>query len=88
VAIPGVELPAGTYIFELPSITLGDGLVRVASTDRRQVYLTAFTHQVDRPAGGEKLQISLGEAPAGVAPPIKAWFPTGERTGRQFIYNR
>jgi hypothetical protein len=87
VALPGVELAAGTYIFELPS-NMSHGLVRVSSRDRRQVYLTAFTHEIDRPAGDDKLQISLGEAPAGVAPPIKAWFPSGERHGRQFIYDR
>jgi hypothetical protein len=88
VALPGVELPAGTYIFELPSSTVGDGMVRVASRDRRQIYLTAFTHQIDRPAGAANLRIAFGEAPAGVAPPIRAWFPAGERLGRQFIYDR
>jgi hypothetical protein len=87
VALPGVELTAGTYIFELPS-NMSNGVVRVSSRDRRQVYLTAFTNQIDRPVGGEKMIVSLGEAPAGVAPPIKAWFPIGESTGRQFIYNR
>ena len=41
------ELAAGTYIFELPS-NMSHGLVRVSSRDRRQVYLTAFTHEIDR----------------------------------------
>jgi hypothetical protein len=87
VALPGVELAAGTYIFELPS-NMSHGLVRVSSHDRRLVYLTAFTHEINRPAGAETLQVAFGEAAAGAAPPIKAWFPSGESIGRQFIYDR
>ena len=33
-------------------------------------------------------QIILGEASAGMAAPIVAWYPEGAITGRQFIYNR
>ncbi len=29
----------------------------------------------------------LGEAAPGTAPQVKAWFPIGEGSGRQFIYN-
>jgi hypothetical protein len=85
VAIPGTELPAGTYIFELPSQTSA-GLVRVSSRDRSKVYLTGYTLEVNRPAGAESALVSFGEAPRGVPRPIKAWFPTGDSIGRQFIY--
>ena len=89
VALPGVELPAGSYIFDVPSTNMSNSIVRVSSRDRKKVYLTAFTLDVARPRGDEgKLLVSLGEASAGVAQPIAAWFPIGESVGHQFIYDR
>jgi hypothetical protein len=87
VALPGVALGSGTYIFELADPTGAWDIVRVSSQDRRMVYLTAFTRVVDRPRGMSPDQvISFAEAPANVAQPIKTWYPTGESTGREFIY--
>jgi hypothetical protein len=86
VALPGVELAAGTYIFETPSSAMSNGLVRVR--DHKKVYLTAFTRDVARPRNDStgKLLIALGEAEPGAAPPVAAWFPIGESVGHEFIY--
>src|SRR5215467_777642 len=71
VALPGVELPAGTYIFELPATD--SSLVRVTNREHTKVYLTAFTIRIDRPRTLKPGQVvTLGEAPRGVAPPITA----------------
>jgi hypothetical protein len=74
-------------VFELPDPIGAAGVVRVSSQDRRRVYLTAFTRIVERPAGLPSAQpISLGEAPAQAPQPIRTWWPSGEATGREFIY--
>ena len=87
VTLPGVALGSGTYIFELADPLGAWNLVRVSSHDRRHVYLTAFTRVVDRPSGMKADQtISFGEAARNAMPPITAWWPMGENTGRQFIY--
>ena len=87
VALPGVELAAGTYIFETPANAMANSIVRVSSRDGRKLYLTAFTHEVERPRGDDgTLIVSVGEAAAGAAKPITAWFPIGERVGHQFVY--
>ena len=89
VALPGVELAAGTYIFETPTNAMANSVVRVSSRDRRTVYLTAYTRQVERPRNDRgKLLITLGEATPGAAPPVSAWFPIGESVGHQFVYGR
>src|SRR5262245_26301541 len=86
VGLPGVTLAAGTYIFERADQNSMD-IVRVSSKDRRQVYLTAFTHLTPRPAGlPANRAVTLGEAPAGTPAPITAWFPIGEQSGHAFIY--
>jgi hypothetical protein len=88
VALPGVELQAGTYIFERASST-DLTLVRVLSSDRKQVFLTAFTNTVDRPDNLPSDQVvSLGESARGVAPPIRIWYPIYNSIGHEFIYNR
>ena len=89
VALPGVELKAGTYIFELAAPHSSMNLVRVSNRDRSKVYLTAFTLLVNRPAGlpADRI-VTLGEARRGDPAPIRAWFPSATGTGYEFIYHR
>ena len=87
VALPGVSLGAGTYIFEIANPDTSANVVRVMSRDRSIAYFMGFTRPVERPHGMKREQsVSLGEAAAGVAPPITAWWPQFESTGRQFVY--
>ena len=87
VALPGVSLAPGTYIFELASPLDDHSLVRVSSRDRRHVYLTAFTNAVERPRNLRDDQVIVfGEAPATAPRPIAIWYPYGISTGREFIY--
>lgn len=86
-ALPGVALPAGTYVFELVDTPGARDVIRVSSMDRRQVYLTAFTLTVSRPNGlPNNRQISFAEVRPGVVPPVKAWYPSTGSVGHQFIY--
>ena len=84
VALPGVELAAGTYVFSLASSN-NPSAVRVLSRDRRKIYLTAFTIDTARPAG-LTAPVTFGEVVSGQAPRIKAWFPSDREHGRQFMY--
>ena len=87
IALPGVSLPAGTYIFEMPLDRASLDVVRVRSRDGRKVYLTAFTQTVARPAGQAGLSaLVFGEAVSGTPAPVTIWFPVGERIGHRFIY--
>ena len=88
VALPGVTLHAGTYIFEHADPDAAHDIVRVTSRDRKTVYLTAFTREIPRPAGMPLTQIvSLREAEAGAPAPITVWW-SDARTGQQFVYTR
>jgi len=86
-ALPGIALPAGTYVFEVVSPGSHD-VVRVMSRDGSQQYLMAFTQRVDRPRGlRADRAVLFHEVPAGVTPPIKVWFPVGESVGHEFLYS-
>jgi hypothetical protein len=86
VRLPGVTLAAGTYIFERVEQTNPD-IVVVRSGDRRKVHFMASTDRVDRPAELPRNgRVTLGEAAQGMAPPVLAWYPEGNRRGHAFIY--
>jgi hypothetical protein len=87
VQLPGVVLPAGTYIFEVVNPYTSADVVRVQSRDRSKLYLLQITLKAERPRTRDmKPALVFGERPAGNPPTLKSWFPEGETTGRQFIY--
>jgi hypothetical protein len=87
VQMPGVALPAGTYIFEVVNPDGRSDIVRVMSRDRSQVLLMRFTRPIYRQANRTlEATISFGEAPAGTPPPVTAWYPESETRGREFLY--
>jgi hypothetical protein len=87
VQLPGVALPAGTYIFEVVNPETSFNVVRVASRDRSKLYLTQITRPAERPRSRDlRPRIVLGETPAGQPPRITSWFPDGESRGHSFIY--
>lgn len=89
VALPGISLGTGTYIFELAEPMSNNSVVRVSSVDRQRVYLTAFTHPIVRPANMRRDQVvTFGESVNGAPKPITAWFPADSTTGREFIYRK
>jgi hypothetical protein len=85
VAIPGAVLPAGTYIFEMPTSSFSNTVVSIRSRDGRKVFLTQFTRIVDRPRA-QAPHVSFHEAARGVPPPVDTWYPSGGDNGRQLIY--
>ena len=87
VALPGVTLPAGSYVFEVLNPDSSADVVRVMNPQRSRTYFMQFTRFVHRPQLGDmKATITLGEATSGTPQPIKTWFPESETTGREFIY--
>ena len=86
VALPGVTLTAGVYVFERFDPTSPD-IVVVRNRDRSRVYFLGFTDRADRPAGlRDRQTVTLGEARPGLAAPITAWYPLGETHGHRFVY--
>ena len=86
VALPGVTLRTGTYIFELANPDGAHDLVRVLSRDRKIVYLTAYTYPVSRTEVVPETQfVSFHEAAADAPLAIAVWW-SDSLAGREFIY--
>ena len=87
VALPGVVLPAGSYVFEIANPTTSANVVRVTHRDTHRVYFAGITERVSRPAGLRPGQmISLGEPMTGGAFPVTVWYPAAQAEGHRFLY--
>jgi hypothetical protein len=87
VALPGVTLPAGTYVFRTPSDS-DKNIVQVMNRGETKSYYLGITRPVSRPRKSTELVVTVGEAPARQVRPIQAWFPLGQIEGHAFIYQR
>ena len=87
IALPGVTLPAGTYVFRTPS-DFDKNIVQVMNRAETTSYYMGITRPVSRPRRGTELLVTVGEAAARQVPPIQAWFPLGQTQGHAFIYDR
>lgn len=87
VALPGVTLPAGTYVFRTPSDS-DKNIVQVMNRGETKSYYMGITRPVSRPRKSTELVVTVGEAPARQVRPIQAWFPLGQIEGHAFIYQR
>lgn len=88
VALPGVTLPTGTYVFEQLDVTSPDTVV-VRNRDRSKVFYLGFTQRAQRPTSmrPDRL-VTFGEAERGAPARIAAWYPLGESRGHAFLYPR
>lgn len=88
VAVPGVTLPAGKYLFRLPT-TIASGerhVMQVLSSDGKNAYALFFgisANRTDYPATPE---IRFMETAAGMPPAVKTWWYPGDKAGYEFIY--
>jgi len=86
IALPGVVLPAGSYVFDVAGQTALDVVV-VRAKDSGKVFYMGFTNTVERPRNmSVGNPIAFGEAPANAPRPISTWYEIGNRTGHQFLY--
>ena len=85
VALPGVNLAPGTYVFELEDPEVA-GVVRVRDRATNRVEYTGFTYRINRMSSRKDSHVVLGEAAKGTPPPVLAWYPVDQDLGYQFIY--
>lgn len=86
VSIPGAVLPAGEYIFRLADPDSGRRVVQVLNRETGESHGMFFTQTAERATIPDQAEVTLGEAPAGNARSIAAWWTPGSTIGREFVY--
>jgi hypothetical protein len=84
VAVPGVTLPAGTYMFRLAIPE--HRVVQVLSADGSKPYATFFSIPAERFEPADQPEVRFMETAANAPAAIRSWWYPGQRIGYEFIY--
>jgi hypothetical protein len=85
VEMPGVTLPAGTYVFRIAD-TPTRNVVQVLSSDEKDILGQWTFVQAERPQVSGDTVVMFKESPEGTMPAVQYWYYPGERIGKEFIY--
>lgn len=85
VEMPGVTLPAGTYVFRLAD-TPQRNVVQVLSQDEKKVLGQWLFVQHERPEVTGDTVIMFKETAENTMPAVQYWYFPGEKIGKEFVY--
>jgi hypothetical protein len=88
VALPGVTLPAGTYMFRLADDTTSRKVIQIANKEGTQSFAMLHTMPVYRADAPREPEVRFMETAAGAPMAVRAWWQEGERTGYGFVYSK
>jgi hypothetical protein len=88
IALPGVTLPAGRYIFHIVDTTTSRKVIQVLSDDGKKPYAMMNTIPDSRREPAKDATVAFYETARGTPAAVKSWWYPGERDGYQFIYAR
>jgi hypothetical protein len=88
VQIPGVTLPAGTYMFKLADSPSNRHIVQVFNKDGSKIFATILAIPDNRLNPSDKPVVMFRETPAGTPAAVRAWFYPGNTIGDEFAYPR
>ena len=84
VTLPGVTLPAGSYLFRVP--TPNRNIIQVLSPDATKIYGTFFAIAAHSRAVPEKPEVRFMETSTKMPHAIRTWWYPADSTGFEFIY--
>jgi len=85
VAVPGVTLPAGQYLFRVADTT-SRNVVQVLSGDGTKPLAQFFAMRATRPQPAEEPEVRFMETGPGMPAAIRTWWYPGETAGYEFVY--
>jgi LPXTG-motif cell wall-anchored protein len=86
VSMPGVTLPAGSYLFRLADPHSGRNVVQVLNADGTKPYGMFFAVRAERFDPAPAPEVRFMETATGTPAAIKTWWYPGERSGYEFVY--
>ena len=86
VSLPGVTLPAGSYMFKLADSQVNRNIVQVFTKDRSKILATILAIPAERNEPADETVITFAESPANSAPAIRYWYYPGDKRGQEFAY--
>ncbi len=88
VALPGVTLPAGRYVFRIVDTETSRKVIQVLSDDEKKPFAMMNTIPDQKRDPVKDATVSFYETPKGTPAAVKSWWYPSESIGYQFIYPR
>jgi hypothetical protein len=85
VEMPGLTLPAGTYVFKLAD-TPSRNVVQVFDREEKDIMGQWLFVQAERPEVTGENVVMFRETREGSTPAVQFWYFPGEKIGKEFIY--
>jgi len=85
VSLPGLVLPAGTYVFKLVDIGSVRTVVMVSNAEENKVLGTFMAIPMEHATARDKTYIGFEERRAGLPEAIREWLYPGDLTGLEFV---
>jgi hypothetical protein len=86
VQVPGVTLPAGTYMFKLANPESGRRAIQIWDEKGTKLFTTLLTIPEEAAEAKDEPVVMFSERPSGSPQAVRSWFYPAERTGFEFIY--
>jgi hypothetical protein len=86
VSLPGVTLPAGTYLFRLADSLSTRNVVQIFDKDRTKIFATIIAVSAERMEPSGEAVITFKETPSDRPPAVHYWYYAGEKSGQEFVY--
>ena len=88
VALPGVTLPAGTYMFRLADDTTTRKVIQVTNKKGTESFAMLHTMPMYRADAARDPEVRFMETASGAPMAVRAFWEQGERTGYGFVYSK
>jgi hypothetical protein len=86
ITLPGVTLPAGTYLFRLADATIGSRVVQILSEDGTNSHAMLLSIPAQRFDVPDEPEIHFMETASNMPAAVKIWWYPGDTIGHEFIY--
>jgi hypothetical protein len=86
VELPGIALPAGTYVFRLLDSQSDRHIVQVFNANESMIFTTILAIPNYRLTPTGETVMLFDERPAGQPEAVRAWFYPGDNFGQEFVY--
>ncbi len=88
VEIPGMVLPAGTYVMKLFDSPADRDVVQIFNKTETRIFKTVFAIPTYREEATDHAVMTFEERTAGSPQAIKDWYYPGDLRGEEFVYNK
>ena len=88
VQVPGKDLPAGTYVFQLADSDSDREVVEIFTKDKLQLITTFFAVPKARLTPANSTIVTFKEQAMGTPEAVNSWFYPGDTDGLEFVYQR